>query len=256
MERYGLLAAKLVNLGYNSLVIDWRGHGLSDRLMEDPKTCHVARFTDYQKDVAAMVEAAEQLGLPKPWHLVGSSMGACIGLRAVIEGLQVSTCAFIAPMWGINLTTVQRYAAWSLSWAAQTFGKGHIYAPGQNDQSYVLKAPFAENTMTHDQSMYRHLINQLETCADLQLGGPSMGWLFESLNECRNLAKLPSPQVPCVTFCGSQDQDVDMAAIERRMSSWPDGRLEVVKDAKHDILSERPEIREVVLKKLGELFQA
>ena len=35
-------------------MVDWRGHGLSDRVSEDRNTIHVDWFSDYQKDVAAM----------------------------------------------------------------------------------------------------------------------------------------------------------------------------------------------------------
>ena len=50
-------------------------------------------------------------------------------------------------MWAINLSKVQRLAAWPLSWVAQSFGRGETYAPGQDDQSYVLKTVFDDNTM-------------------------------------------------------------------------------------------------------------
>ena len=256
VERYGLLAEKLEKQGLASVVIDWRGHGLSDRLTGDPKVCHVKTFIDYQRDVDAMAQSAKQLGLPKPWHLVGSSMGACIGLRAAIEGLQVASCGFVAPMWGVNLAPIQRAAAWPLSWAAQTLGKGHTYAPGQDAQSYVVKTPFAENTMTHDEEMYQHFKNQLETHPSLQLGGPSMGWLFECLKECRALSTFPSPNIPSATFCGSQDKDVDAKVIKQRMINWPNGQFEIIPDAKHDILSERTEVRDHVIGKFVELFRS
>lgn len=98
IENYGRTATALDQLGFATFAIDWRGHGLSDRLSEDRLIGHVNRFSDYQRDVAAMINAAKKLALPKPWYLIGHSMGACIGLRAVIEGLPITTCAFTSPM--------------------------------------------------------------------------------------------------------------------------------------------------------------
>ena len=98
IENYGRTAIDLEKLGYATFAIDWRGHGLSDSLADDPMIGHAKRFSDYQKDVAAMIQTAKELALPKPWYLIGHSMGACIGLRAVIDGLPVAACAFTSPM--------------------------------------------------------------------------------------------------------------------------------------------------------------
>jgi lysophospholipase len=254
IERCGRIASRLSEQGFASFVIDWRGHGLSDRLTEDRKTCHIDQFSDYQLDVAAMINAAEELDLPKPWYLVGNSMGACIGLRALSEGLTVAACAFVAPMWAINLPPVKRAGAWALSSMAQGFGKGHIYAPGYDGQSYVLKARFEGNTLTQDPDMYQHWSWQARSRPDLSIGGPSLGWLFQSLKECRSLSKIRSPEIPCIAFCGDQDEDIEIRAIEERMARWPNGSFELVRNAKHDLMSETPEIRESVITKICDLF--
>jgi len=162
IERYGRIATRLRENGFSSFAIDWRGHGLSDRLVDDRNCCHVDRFSDYQRDVTAMIKAAERLELPRPWHLIGNSMGANIGLRAMLTQLDVAASAFIAPMWAINLSPIQYYAAWALSWTAQAVGKGHVYAPGYDGQNYVLKTAFEDNTMTNDEEMYRYLSDQAE----------------------------------------------------------------------------------------------
>ncbi len=78
VERYGRVAKDFDRSGFATVVIDWRSQGLSDRMADDPHTGHIHRFSEYQKDVAAMVKAAEELNLPKPWYLVGISMGACV----------------------------------------------------------------------------------------------------------------------------------------------------------------------------------
>lgn len=254
IEKYGRTAEELRKAGYAVFAIDWRGQGLSDRLTDDPMTGHVVQFSDYQKDVAAMIKAAEALDLPKPWYLIGHSLGACVGLRAIIEGLPVSACVFTAPLWGINLSTFQRPAAWALSWTAQIVGKDHIYAPGTRGESYVLNTPFEENRLTHDPDMYQYYINISETLADQQVGGPSMGWLFQALKETRSLSKMPSPDTPCITLCGAEDSIVSIPAVQERMTRWPRGKFELVESAKHDILYEIPRIRDEVFSKILGLF--
>ena len=59
IEKYGRAAAHFADCGYATLVLDWRGQGLSDRLTTDAMAGHVHEFADYQRDVAAMVEAGD-----------------------------------------------------------------------------------------------------------------------------------------------------------------------------------------------------
>jgi lysophospholipase len=247
IEKYGRTVKELQKVGFTAFAIDWRGQGLSDRLTSDRMTGHVLQYSDYQKDVAAMVDAANTLNLPKPWYLLGHSLGACIGLRAIIEGLPVSACAFTAPLWNIKLPPFQRIAAWPLSWAAQFLGKGHLYAPGTRGESYVLHTAFDDNRLTHDHDMYQYYINISESLVDQQLGGPSMNWLFQTLKETRSLSKMPSPDTPCITFCGSEDSIVEIPAVKDRMKRWTNGKFKLIENAKHDVLCELPPIRNEVL---------
>jgi lysophospholipase len=254
IEKYGRTAKELSKAGYHSFSIDWRGQGLSDRLTGDRMTGHVLHYSDYQKDVAAMIVAANLLCLPKPWYLLGHSLGACVGLRAISEGLPVSACAFTAPLWDINLSKFQRLAAWPLTCTAQFVGKGHLYAPGTRGESYVLCTDFEDNRLTYDPDMYQYYQNISESLVDQQIGGPSMGWLYQTLKETRSLAKLPSPNIPCITFCGAEDSIVAIPAVRNRMSRWPNGTFELVENAKHDVLHELPEVRKKVFRKICELF--
>lgn len=254
IEKYGRAVDGLHKAGYAAFAIDWRGQGLSDRLTDDRMMGHVDRYSDYQKDVAAMLKAAHTLDLPKPWYLFGHSLGACIGLRALSEGLPMKACAFSAPLWDINLPALQRFGAWPLTWAAQLIGKSRTYAPGTRGESYVLTTPFEENRLTRDPSMYQYYQSVSENLADQQVGGPSMGWLYQTLKETRSLSKMPSPDIPCITFCGVEDSIVAIAAVQDRMTRWSRGKLELIPNARHDVLYEVPHIRERVTAEICELF--
>lgn len=252
MERYGRVAKDFADNGFSTAVIDWRSQGLSDRMADDPQAGHIHRFSDYQKDVAAMLEAVDALDLPKPYYLVGVSMGACIGLRAMLDDLPVTAAAFISPMWGIKMSTVQRIAAWPLSWASQKIGLSHKYVPGESGEIYVLNTPFEDNNLTHNADMYAYWIDQANKAPELQIGGPTMSWLYEALSECRKLSKTPSPDTPCITFCGELDQLVDNTSIKRRMEQWPNGQFAMIRNAKHDVLTETEEVGGDVM---GQIFQ-
>ncbi|MEQ9695438.1 alpha/beta hydrolase [Shimia sp. SDUM112013] len=256
VEKYGRAAGEFAQRGYAMLAIDWRGQGLADRLIDDRAAGYVTAFTDYQTDIAAALDAAAALDLPKPYFLIGHSMGGCIGLRAVMSGLPVNAAVFSAPMWGILMSAVTRPAAWAMSWGSKRTGMGHKLAPGTKPETYVLAEPFQGNTLTRDPEMYRYMQDQVGTYPDLALGGPSLHWLHEALTEMRDLARRPAPDLPCTTFLGDNEQIVDPARIHQRMASWPGGTLELLKDGEHEVMMEVPETRRYVFDTSAALFDS
>lgn len=246
IEKYGRTAVDLAARGYATMTIDWRGQGLSDRLASDSMSGHVARFHDYQRDVAAMLEAARALDLPRPWHLLAHSMGGTIGLRALIEGLPVASCGFSAPMWGIQMKRSRRPLAWLLAWGARYVAQGHRYAPTASRASYVLSEPFATNALTRDPEMHGYMVAQLRAHPELSLGGPSLNWLYEALRECRRLHALPSPAVPCLTLLGSDESIVDTGRIKARIARWPDAHLQRISGARHEPMMDTQATRDEI----------
>jgi len=143
------------------------------------------------------------LGLPEPYYLVAHSMGGCIGLRALQEGLPVKAVMFSAPMWGITMAPLLRSAAWSAATIARAVGRGDMLAPGQALETFVLREPFDTNTLTRDKEMFERLQTQMRAHPDLALGGPTLHWLYESMTEMNRLASTASPDLPCLTFLGT-----------------------------------------------------
>lgn len=255
VEKYGRTAAELARRGYATLTVDWRGQGLADRPLADRATGHVARFTDYQRDVRAAVATARALALPRPWHLLAHSMGGSIGLRALAEGLEVGSAVFSAPMWGIVLAPWMRPFARAVAGAARPMGFGHRYAPGTQAETYVISAPFEGNMLTRDAEMYDYMRRQVRARPELALGGPSLAWVHEALRETRALRAMAPPALPALSAVGSGERVVETRAIEAVMQRWPGARLEVYEGAEHEILMEGPELRDRFLDSAVRLFE-
>lgn len=250
IEKYGRDAKTLTAAGYAVLAIDWRGQGIADRMVANARVGHVGEFSDYQLDVAAVLEVAETADLPKPWFLLGHSMGGCIGLRALYNGLPVNAAIFSAPMWGIRLAGPVRPAAWALTWSGQRLGLGHLMAPGMSEDPYPLDAEFDENKLTSDRDMFDYMRRQLTAQPDLSLGGPSLHWVNLALAETLALAKLPAPGLPGITFLGADEAIVDVPRIHARMQSWTNGELVELPGARHEVLMETPETRQALFDRL------
>lgn len=250
VEKYGRDAATLTAAGYAVLAVDWRGQGIADRMVANARVGHVDTFADYQLDVAAVLDVAQRAQLPRPYHLLAHSMGGCIGLRALLGGLPVNSAVFSAPMWGIRMAAPTRPAAWVLSWSGSRLGLGHLMAPGTKEAPYPLDADFADNKLTSDADMYDYMRRQLTGHPDLSLGGPSLHWLNHALAETLDLARRPSPDLPCLTFLGEDEAIVDSSRVVSRMQAWPQGELVMLPGARHEVLMETPATRRAVFDRM------
>lgn len=254
IEKYGQTAAALAARGLASIAVDWRGQGLSDRLIDDPMVGHVEHFPDYQKDVGALVRAAQALKLPRPYFLLAHSMGGAIGLRATMEGLSVRAAVFTGPMWGIRISAYLRPLAWALAYTMPVVGRGHRLPPGTRIENHILADGFEGNMLTRDRAQFEIMAEQLEKHPDLVLGGPSFVWLREALVETRHLSGRPAPNIPCITYLGTNERIVDVPEIHRRMSRWNKGRLEIVEDGEHEVLMEDPARTGEIFDQIATLF--
>lgn len=256
IEKYSRTAADLVRRGMSVACIDWRGQGLSDRALPDRLLGHVEDFAEYQLDLDALVAFARDQGLAEPWFLIAHSMGGAIGLRGLMRGLPVRAVAFSAPMWGIAMTILERPTAHIVSAAAWAIGGRNRLTPSEHRDTYLLRHGFAGNELTGDREAWEHMRAQVANHPELALGGPSLAWLRAALRECRDLARLPAPTLPCMTSLGSAEKIVDPRPIRRRMAGWTGGRLDLCPGGAHEVMMEVPAMRDRFLTDALALFAA
>jgi lysophospholipase len=79
-------------------------------------------------------------------------------------------------------------------------------------------------------------------------------WLREALAETRHLAERAAPNLPAVTWLGTNERIVDVPPIHQRMEQWVGGRLELVEGGEHEILMELPAIRNAAMDGIEKLF--
>lgn len=256
LEKYASLAARLAAEGFMVLAIDWRGQGMSDRLLRDRRAGHIADFADYQTDVVEMVVAAQALGLPRPWHLLAHSMGGCIGLAALLNGLPVRTAAFSAPMWGLHHPRVPDAVITGLTGTARRLGRAELTAIGTGGGgTYLLDAPFRGNALTADPLQWARLVAQAGSWPDLTLGGATYAWIAAARAECRRLAALPSPELPALIGLGGAEAVVSAAAIRWRAAAWPQAQLLDLPGARHELMFESAPAAERFVTAVIRLFE-
>lgn len=257
IEKYGKTADIFVRLGYRAITIDWRGQGLADRSLPDQMIGDVTDFSEYQKDLDALIHEAHKLNLPKPWFLLAHSMGGCIALRAMHRDLAFVSASFTGPMWGIVIqNALLRPFAKTIAKTAKMLSLGTNYAPSTTKDCYCAVAEFEGNTLTPDPDMWAYICDKVLQNPELQLGGPSIRWFEAALRETDDLASLPSPKQASLCYLGDKEQIVSKSRIIERMKSWGNGRLIDVPNAKHEILMMHENFQKQIVSEMCEFFQA
>lgn len=250
-EKYGPTAAALAADGWSALAFDWRGQGFADRALPDPMIGHVDSFAEYQRDLDAVMEWLQRegraAGLNPPHAMLAHSMGGLIGLRVLRRGRPFARAVFSAPMWGLALPRWQSLAASLVSRLPLSLPQDHAYAPGDGKGAYVLSTPFAGNLLTSSREDWDWLALQAREEPAFRLGRPSLGWLRAACREMRALKRAASPSVPALISLGSEEHIVSPAAIRRRAASWPQARLLACEGGRHEILLEKPALRDAFL---------
>lgn len=242
LEKCAVSAAELVQRGFSVASIDWRGQGLSQRLLKDPLKGHVEAFTDFHLDLQALMAAPEVKNLGPPRLMLAHSMGGAIGLGAIARRIVApQAVALSAPMLGIRLGLLGRIAAGLLLAPAKALGLLDRWPPFAPRQPYVFEG-YRNNVLTSDQAVFDWMADALRNAPRLQLASPTMGWMRTALDEADYLAQLGPLTTPALMMLGSAEKVVDAGAIRAAASRLSADLLEI-DGARHEVLVESPPLR-------------
>jgi lysophospholipase len=221
---------------------DWRGQGLSDRLLNNPLRGHVRKFGDYETDLSTFLETVVLPETRLPFCVVAHSMGALIALSMApqltnrIERM-VLTAPFIelsdqpVPNWTIRLgSRMMRMLA--LGWvgtARDSFPK-----------------PYAGNPLTTDIERFTRNQTLHTVHPELRLGPPSVGWINEMLRAIERVGRfehLDRIKVPTLLIGAGNDRIVAAHAVESLGNRFRAGRAIIIDGARHELLQEADRYR-------------
>jgi len=244
IEKYFETAADFIERGFNVLIVDPRGQGLSDRLLDDKLKSHVELFEDYVDDLTHVVKELLPL-LPRPHVLMGHSMGGTIVLQTILRGdLKPEAVICSAPMLGLyDLdTSIMKLAIKGLS----ALGLKTKILPLQGQRN-GLPVSFNINKLTSDKDRYRHWAAYFQTSPRLRVGRPTYGWIVQALKAMTwvnsNASQL---KIPCLIVAAGADPIVDPASNEN-FASISRSTYKVIPGALHELLLERDVYRDQFL---------
>lgn len=242
IEKYLEVCAELVERGYTVLIHDWRGQGLSKRLLPDRLAGHAVGYDDFVADFSILLDTYADR-LPKPWFSLSHSMGGCLTMLALAKGeTRFSGAIFSAPMLGIA-----GFSPWlgrMIGGTMRLLGRSNAYGLGGSADPYTTT--FEGDALTHDRARYDRTRAYILADRDLALGAVTWGWIrsaFDTVHWLQTSAAVSLIKTPITILGAAQEKLVDNAGQRIVASHIPGARYLEIAGAYHEILMETNDIR-------------
>lgn len=243
IEKYYEVIGELRERGFAVLAHDWRGQGLSQRLLPDRLKGHAHGFKDFVADYEALLRHYGNC-LPKPWIALGHSMGGCLTLLALANGAGPFAAAVLsAPMLGLQTGGRPKKMSQMLAWLM-----GRI-----RPDEYILGDPgdphgetFETNIVTHDPRRYARNRALYDAEPGFRLNAGTWGWLDFAFSASRWLKTAEGPtqiDYPVLVVAAGDEKLVDNGDQQQIVARIPHGRWTVIPGAYHELLQETDEVR-------------
>ena len=246
LEKYHETICDLNDSGLTVFSFDWRGQGLSDRLLPDKNNSYVQGYRGYLRDLQDVVDQVVLPNVNGPVAMLAHSMGGHIALRFLHDYPAVFSCAVLtAPLIDIFHPPFPRWIVSFITQLALRTGFSFSAVPGSRHRSPYQQS-FSGNPLTSDSRRFEFEHRAIADNPDLAVGKPTFGWVSATLESIKILNQPGYAErvvTPVMIFCADQDRIVSNAAQHHICSRLPDCRMETLEGSLHEILMESDAIR-------------
>ena len=246
IEKYFEVVEELRRRGFAVVVFEWRGQGLSGRLLRNPLKGHIRSFVDYEQDLDALVQQVLEPFCPRPWFGLAHSMGGPIALHYAARRPDVfRRLVLSAPMIEIAHLPIADAAPIVAKWAVR-LGLGRAYVPVGPGRPLFLST-FDGNVLTSDLHRFERTAALLRAEPRLGIGLPTLGWMnaaFDSMSALQQERFTERFTTPTLFIMPGADRVVDLRAAERLAANLRASAMVVIRHSRHEIMMERDSLRD------------
>jgi lysophospholipase len=199
---------------------------------------------DYDRLLDAFQDRA-----PKPWIVVGHSMGGVLNLLTLqADDRRFAGAVLSSPM--LRIKTGKR-STWTVKMAVKwnlRHGKAGDFVLDNSDDPFAHT--FETDALTTDERRYDLWRQQLYACPHLAVGGPTWGWLAFGLDAGERALKpraLKAVGAPVTIVQAAEDDRVWKQTNQWAAKRLAHGRYVEVPGAKHEVIMETDPLRAVFL---------
>lgn len=246
IEKHYETVQDLLNLGHDVWVFDWRGHGGSTHLLDNPQKIHIDHYETYLNDLYQIVH---KIVLPKarfPLVVLGVSFGGHMAIRyAAKYGKDLDGMILVSPMLDIYTTPFPYDFARALTRIALFLGLDETYAAGYGDYD-PFKSSFEDNLNTQDRVRYERQRKLSLNNMQLVTGGPTYAWVnatFKSIDYIQQSGLLESIKVPTLLISAGLDKVVNNSKDKEFCRKMINCQQKTYLKAYHNIPNEKDSVR-------------
>lgn len=221
--------------GYSVYVPEHRGHGNSDRKVEDMSKVYVESFDEYVIDFAGFVkEIVKKERKDKKYVLYAHSMGGAIGVLVLEQYPDLFDCAVLSsPMLKMRYAGTPDIVAVFLKVYAKLFPVGEKYAPRQTAFDGKREDDFGCCTSG---ARYEYIFRKREKNEKYRMNGATYGWSVAAMNAIKKLQKNAKKiKLPVLLFQAGNDKVVNNKGQNRFAKKNKNVILIKIPNAKHEI---------------------
>jgi lysophospholipase len=245
IEKYFETVRELRARGFAVATIDWRGQGGSERALSDPNKGHIGDFSEYERDVEALMNDVVLPDCPPPIFALAHSTGATVLMRIARQGTRwfdrIVLTAPLIRLTGSRGSMAAKVAVRAMRW----MGMGSAYVPGGSAVN-IATGPYVNNSATTDPVRYARTRAVLEAAPELGIGSPTVSWLnaaYRSMGEIADPSYPAKIRQPLMMIAAGRDEVVSTAAIEDVAIRLRAGSHLIIAGARHEIMMEQDRYR-------------
>lgn len=244
IEKYYETAERLNQLGLDVFSFDWRGQGLSTRLLKNRRKGYVNSYHDYVNDLSFFVDNLFTKNTSRPYILMGHSMGGHIAIRFLHKHGDIFDSAILmSPMIDIRTFPVPKKVLQKFIRLFVKAGYDKVYIIG-NDR--LMENKFRSNPLTSDIIRFEKTRKTAIDNPKIAIGGVTFGWLnasFDSIDLLNQPGYVENIRTRILLFSAEKDRVVCNKAQRRLCQGLPNCRLIKISDSRHEILQEKDTIQ-------------
>lgn len=243
-KKYEEMTYYYLKNGYSVCIMEHRGHGNSDREIDNPCKVHINSMDQYVEDMKEFMDQVVVPGSKKqPLYLFAHSMGGGIGTLFVEAYPDYFKKVILnAPMLGFKTGKYTTNLAKTVGNLACLFGQGKAYVFGHGD--FDGTENFEGSVMT-SRTRYEHCIHLRQENEQYQTSGATFQWLKAAFNGTKKALKdenLGKITCPVLLFQAAEDVYVTEYGEYYFVNHVKQTEFVYVPDSKHETFNSTNQI--------------
>ena len=172
IEKYYETIQEFIDRKYNVVAFDWRGQGMSERMIDDNSKQYIEDFNIHIDDLEFIIDNIISKNFNKPLIGIGHSMGGCIMLSALeLHAEKFNKIILSAPMLGFKS---EKLLMLLIDIFYLLLPKS-FFLPGSKP-NMGKETPFSKNDLTTDEKRYKRTQKLVRLKKDIRLWGITIAW--------------------------------------------------------------------------------